>query len=183
MKQLLLILSLSLALSSRALPAPVAGEYIVLVGGPSMHQWEQYKAQPHDHWWANFVHAARVRTEQSAPSSVRTQMITWLVYKPGYVDRGQAGKAGSDRQHQYGPRQVSSETGLFQRRREVINYLNTGQPRGQLKDCRLRIFRSFEQGLFHVRLQQHTSTAPQSVVARIGIEPESTGAILRAALM
>jgi hypothetical protein len=39
-------------------------EWILLIGGPSMHEWEQYKAQPHDHWWANFVHAARLRTEQ-----------------------------------------------------------------------------------------------------------------------
>ena len=40
------------------------GEWIIVVGGVSMRQWEQYKAQPHDHWWANFVHAARIRTEQ-----------------------------------------------------------------------------------------------------------------------
>src|SRR5919204_6490015 len=63
-------------------------EYIMLVGGPSMYQWEKYKAYPHDHWWANFVRAARIRTEQ-----LRTQLgpdapITWLVYKQGYIDRG-----------------------------------------------------------------------------------------------
>jgi hypothetical protein len=29
---------------------PVNGEWIIVVGGVSLHQWEQYKAQPHDHW-------------------------------------------------------------------------------------------------------------------------------------
>jgi len=27
------------------------GEWIILVGGVSLNQWEKYKAQPHDHWW------------------------------------------------------------------------------------------------------------------------------------
>src|ERR1700726_816500 len=88
MKQLLLIFSLSVALSARAFSAPVAGEYIFLVGGPSMYQWEKYKAQPHDHWWANFVRAARIRTEQIRAQYGPDQMITWLIYKPGYIDRG-----------------------------------------------------------------------------------------------
>src|ERR1044071_1821432 len=63
-------------------------EYIILVGGPSLHQWEQYKAQPHDHWWANFVHAARVRTQELRAQLGPDAFITWLVYKPGYIDRG-----------------------------------------------------------------------------------------------
>src|SRR5438034_1275454 len=87
MKRLLLVCCLSMVtLGLRAAP-PGGGEYIILVGGPSMYQWEKYKAFPHDHWWANFVRAARLRTEQ-----LRTQLgpdtkITWLVYKQGYVDR------------------------------------------------------------------------------------------------
>ncbi len=64
MKRFLLICSLSIfALGSKA-ASPASGEYIMLVGGPSMYQWEKYKAYPHDHWWANFVRAARLRTEQ-----------------------------------------------------------------------------------------------------------------------
>ena len=58
---ILILLSLFAAASARA----QQGEYIVLVGGPSLHIWEQYKGPiAHDHWWANFVHSARVRTEQ-----------------------------------------------------------------------------------------------------------------------
>src|SRR5207302_10178236 len=62
MKRLLIIFSLAVAVAVQARGA--SGEYILLVGGPSLHQWEQYKAYPHDHWWANFLHAARLRTEQ-----------------------------------------------------------------------------------------------------------------------
>lgn len=133
MKQLLLILSLSLALSTRALPAPVVGEYVFLVGGPSMHQWEQYKTQPHDHWWANFVHAARLRTEQFRTQLSPDVKITWLVYKQGYVDRAQ-------QDHQDLISLINSvgekfhiDIVYFNKGDEVINYLNNGQPRDQLK--------------------------------------------------
>src|ERR1700736_85895 len=62
-------------------------EYIVLVGGPSLMEWEKYKLQPHDHWWANFVRAARLRTEQIQAQYGQDQMITWLIYRQGYEDR------------------------------------------------------------------------------------------------
>ncbi len=63
------------------------GEYIVVVGGPSLYQWEKYKLYPHDHWWANFCRAARLRTEQLRGYFGPDQQITWLVYKQGYLDR------------------------------------------------------------------------------------------------
>src|SRR4051794_8964157 len=86
-KRLLFVCLLSMVAFGSEAASPVGGEYIVLVGGPSMYQWEKYKAVPHDHWWANFVRAARLRTEQ-----LRTQLgpdakITWLIYKQGYLDR------------------------------------------------------------------------------------------------
>src|SRR5205085_11239705 len=125
---------LFLALLVRVAPAaPVPGENIILVGGPSLMQWEQYKAQPHDHWWANFIHAARIRTEQ-----LRTQLgpdakITWLVYKPGYVDRGK--QDGQDLiadinsvRDKYNLRLI-----YFSHGSEVIDYLNNGEPRAQAK--------------------------------------------------
>src|SRR5436309_14261360 len=65
MKRLWLVVLFSIfALASQGAAPPTSGEYIILVGGPSMYQWEKYKAVPHDHWWANFVRAARLRTEQ-----------------------------------------------------------------------------------------------------------------------
>src|SRR5437868_413265 len=83
----LILLVIAFGLSAQAAPPPKT-EWILLVGGPSMYQWEKYKAQPHDHWWANFVRATRIRTEQLRAEYGPDQMITWLIYKPGYIDRG-----------------------------------------------------------------------------------------------
>ena len=52
-----------------------------------MYQWEKYKAYPHDHWWANFVRAARLRTDQLRAELGPDTKITWLVYRQGYEDR------------------------------------------------------------------------------------------------
>ena len=91
------------------------GEWVLLVGGPSMKQWEQYKAQPHDHWWANFVRAARLRTEQFRDDLGPDAQITWLVYKQGYVDRATQEKqdliASSGR---FATNSISSSSGLAQ---------------------------------------------------------------------
>ena len=66
MKRFLLIASLSiLAQGAKAGDNVPKGEWIIVVGGPSLKEWEQYKAQPHDHWWANFVRAARLRTGET----------------------------------------------------------------------------------------------------------------------
>ena len=65
MKQRLAIFLLTVIIALSA-QAQAQREYIILMGGPSRHEWEQYKSQPHDHWWANFVHAARVRMGEPA---------------------------------------------------------------------------------------------------------------------
>src|SRR3989440_5808703 len=108
-------------------------EWIILVGGPSMHQWEKYKTQPHDHWWANFVHAARLRTEQLRGQLGPDAKITWLVYKQGYLDR-----ASQEHQDLIGlidsvREKFDLNLVWFNAGSEVINYLNNGQPREQLR--------------------------------------------------
>jgi hypothetical protein len=109
------------------------GEYIVVVGGPSLHEWEQYKAEPHDHWWANFVHAARVRTEQLRFELGPDAMITWLVYAPGYRTR-------SNQENQDLISNINSVRDkyhlhlvYFNSGPDMVKYLNSGQPRDQLK--------------------------------------------------
>src|SRR5213075_843236 len=88
MKRPVLVCLLSmLACASQGARPPTSGEYIILIGGPSLYQWEKYKAYPHDHWWANFIRAARIRTEQLRGQYGPNARITWLVYKQGYVDR------------------------------------------------------------------------------------------------
>jgi len=130
-RRLSFLLVLLLLLGGSALAAN--GEYIMVVGGPSMYQWEKYKVYPHDHWWANFVHAARLRTEQ-----VRTQLgpdaqITWLVYKQGYLDR-----ATQEHQDLIGlidsvREKFNLNLVWFHAGSEVIDYLNNGQARNRMK--------------------------------------------------
>src|SRR5215467_15779239 len=84
-RRICLMLALLLALKGSVFAAN--GEYVILVGGPSLYKWEKYKLYPHDHWWANFVRAARLRTEQLRGYFGPDQQMTWLVYKQGYLDR------------------------------------------------------------------------------------------------
>lgn len=135
MKRLVTVIALlGLFLSSWASAAPVTGEYIMLVGGPSLMVWEKYKGEAaHDHWWANFVRAARIRTEQIRAQAGPDVPITWLVYGPGYKDRAQQEKQdlfgfiGSVRD------KFNLKLVYFSKGDEVINYLNNGQPRDTLK--------------------------------------------------
>ena len=72
-------------------PVPTDGEYVIIVGGVSLMEWEKFKAQPHDGWWANFVRAARIRTEQIRAVAPNVP-LTWMVYRPGYVARSKQEK-------------------------------------------------------------------------------------------
>src|SRR5947207_4897080 len=127
MRRFPLLLLILLALCSPGFAGNKAeSEYILLVGGPSMYQWEKYKAQPHDHWWANFVRAARIRTEQLRTALGPDAKITWLVYKQGYIDR-------TKQEHQDLLSYIDSvrekfnlNLVYFQDGTDVINYLNFG---------------------------------------------------------
>jgi len=132
MKRLLPILFLAL-LVRLAPAAPVPGENIILVGGPSLLQWEKYKPIAHDHWWANFVHSARIRTEQIRAAAGPDAMITWLVYAQGYKDR--AAQENQDLISNINSVRDKFHLNLiyFDKGDEVINYLNNGQPRDRLK--------------------------------------------------
>jgi hypothetical protein len=139
MKRLLTICFLfgAITLSQGAIPA---GEYVIVVGGPSLRQWEKYKARPHDHWWANFVRAGRIRTEQLRAELGPDALITWLVYGQGYRDR-----AKQENQDLIGHiNSVRDKYRLnliyFQNGSEVINYLNAGQPRKSIKVAGFEFF-------------------------------------------
>src|ERR1043165_3495907 len=67
-------------------PVPTSGEYVIVIGGVSLKMWEKYKAQPHDNWWANFIRAGRIRTQQ-VQAVAPTLPFTWFVYKPSYIAR------------------------------------------------------------------------------------------------
>ncbi len=131
MKRLLLICAVSIfALASKA-ASPPPGEYIILVGGPSMYQWEKYKVYPHDHWWANFVRAARLRTEQVRAQLGPDAKITWLVYKQGYVDRAKQENQDLISLIDSVREKFNLNLVWFHAGSEVIDYLNNG--RDQMK--------------------------------------------------
>ena len=140
MKRALSLLLFLLCASAMAQTKIPPGEYIIVVGGPSLHAWEKYKAQPHDHWWANFVHAGRVRTEQLRAEFGPDRLITWLVYGQGYKDR-----AVQEKQDLIGHiNSVRDKYHLnliyFRNGSEVINYINNGRPRGELKVAGFEFF-------------------------------------------
>jgi hypothetical protein len=130
------LLALLLVLfATPALRAQTDGEYIILVGGPSLIEWEKYKAHPHDRFWGNFVRAARYRVEQLRRDFGSNVRITWLVYKRGYARRTERQDQGQDHvadilsvRDKYGINLVWVDGGD-----DVINYLNGGVPRDQLK--------------------------------------------------
>ncbi|MFZ1221591.1 MAG: hypothetical protein WAO00_20060 [Chthoniobacterales bacterium] len=129
---ILVLLGVFLVRNASAAAAPAQGEYVLLVGGPSLMVWEKYKQQPHDHWWANFIRAARIRTEQIRTTAPDAK-ITWLVYRQGYKDR-----AAQEKQDLFGF--IDSVRDKFNLKlvyindgKDVINYLNNGQPRDTLK--------------------------------------------------
>lgn len=109
-------------------------EYIILSGGPSLIEWEKYKKEPHDRWWGNFIRTARVRIEQLRQQHGPSARITWLVYRPGYARRAQRqDRADLIRnivsvRDKYGVNLV-----FFSDTTQLINYLNNGQPRSQVK--------------------------------------------------
>jgi hypothetical protein len=132
MKRSLSLLLLFCVLSAAEVRA-ANGEYILVVGGPSLMQWEKYKAQPHDHWWANFVRAARIRTEQIRNEAGPNAMITWLVYGQGYIDRAKQEKQDLISNINSVRDKFHLNLIYFRNGEEVINYINNGQPRDSLK--------------------------------------------------
>lgn len=126
-----LILGILFAVSAKA--SADEKEYIVLSGGPSLIQWEKYKAAPHDLWWMNFIRAARLRIQQLREEHGPDARITWLVYVEGYKRR-QVQEGQNLLSIIYSVRDAYGlNLIMFDRTADVINYLNTGQPRDRVK--------------------------------------------------
>ena len=102
--------------------AEVEREYILVSGGPSLHEWEKFKAEPHDRWWGNFIRSARVRIQEIQAKLGPSAKITWLVHKPSYMRRA----SRQDKQDLIA--NIVSDEGD-----ELIEYLNAGQPRDRVK--------------------------------------------------
>lgn len=140
MKSFLRTLIVLIVLTAPALAAS-GPEHIIVSGGPSLHEWEKYKGAPHDQWWGNFIRSARVRIQQLRQEYGPDARITWLVYKPGYVRRAERqdhadliGNIVSVRD-KYGINLV-----FFDSTDQLINYLNNGLPRDQVKIANFEFF-------------------------------------------
>ena len=128
------LLALFLMVGVLTAKAEVEREYILVSGGPSLHEWEKFKAEPHDRWWGNFIRAARVRIQEIQSKLGQGAKITWLVHKPSYLRRA----SRQDKQDlianivsvrdKYGVKLVWFDEGD-----ELIEYLNAGQPRDRVK--------------------------------------------------
>jgi hypothetical protein len=116
-------------------------EYIVITGGPSLIEWEKLKKVPHDHWWANFAHASRIRLDELRQQFGSEARITWLVYKPSYVRRGSR-QEKRDLINELAS--IQKKTGanmiFFNNQKQLIDYLNAGKPRDQVKIADLEYF-------------------------------------------
>jgi len=85
MKRLILSL-LTLLLVTNMLEA----RHVILCGGPALRKWEDLRVErdQHDRWWANFVRASTLRMDELRRVYGPNAQIVWIVYKPGYVQRG-----------------------------------------------------------------------------------------------
>jgi len=135
-KFLLIVLSAWMGVAGMAAAAPdPTDEFIIVSGGPSLQEWEQYRQEGHRHdrWWGNFIRTARIRIQQMQKVFGDRANITWLVYRPGYDTRStEDGEPLISHiesvRDKYGVRLIWFNTG-----QDVINYLNAGQNRRQVK--------------------------------------------------
>ena len=121
-----------IALGSQAAP-PASGEYIMLVGGPSMYSGKNTRLT-RTIIGGRTLCALRVCARNScAASSGPDPKITWLIYRQGYEDR--AKQEHQDLISLIGTVRDKFNINLvwFGPGHEVINYINNGQPRDQMK--------------------------------------------------
>ena len=127
-------------LSASAHAADPNREYIVICGGVSLHLWEKWKAAPHDGWWMNFVRASRIRIEQIQQEVGPDANITMLCYRPAYLTRSRQ----DNEDHVAKINSVRDAFNIrlvyFDTTTELITYLNSGQPRNQVKIANLEYF-------------------------------------------
>jgi hypothetical protein len=119
-------------------------EYIVISGGPSLIEWEKFKKVPHDHWWANFVRAARIRLGELRERQGDGALITWMVYKTGYMRRGTR-QEKKDLLSDIATVRDKYKVNLvyFGSQRELLDYINGGSsihPRSTWKIADLEYF-------------------------------------------
>ena len=125
------------------------GEYIVVVGGPALCQWENMRTDidQHDKVWYNFVRKAKFRVKELMDKHGRRIEVTMLVFRPGYVSRQtEEGRplvqwVESIRDDYFKKRhQFDMDIVWFDTASELIRYLNSGQNRRKKKIVNFEYF-------------------------------------------
>jgi hypothetical protein len=83
--------SLRLALFSLfALLSQASADHVIMTGGPALRDWENLRVpqDQHDRFWGNFVRASTLRMVEIRKAYGESAPIVWIVYRPGYQDRG-----------------------------------------------------------------------------------------------
>jgi hypothetical protein len=122
-----IILLFLIAFSAKAHAAKGA-EYIIVSGGPALQKFEKYRvpADHHDKWWGNFIRSARIRIEQLRKERGPTANITWLVYRPGYVNRAAEDGAPLLANIESVREKYNIKLVWYSKGQDVISYLNGG---------------------------------------------------------
>lgn len=140
MRTLFVFLLALIGLFSATAGAAANREHVIISGGVSLHVWEKWKAQPHDGWWMNFIRAARIRIQEIQAQDPEAQ-ITWLVFKPSYITRIRQENGNDLIGHINSVRDTYHVKLIyFDRTQQLIDYLNSGQPRGTVKIANLEYF-------------------------------------------
>lgn len=108
-------------------------EYIVVSGGPALRFFEHGKAASHDEYWFNFIDASTMRLQQLKQIIHPGDLLTWLVYRPSYISRGQEMETDLISQVQTKARALGARLIWFNTPDEFIAYLNRGQDRDKVK--------------------------------------------------
>jgi hypothetical protein len=103
-------------------------------GGPALRFYENEKELDHDKYFANFIDAAIFKIRHLQAEIRRGDLLTWLVYRPGYITRSKEQGIDAlgfirDKANSAPPTRLL----WFDNTEQLINYLNRGQDRRKIK--------------------------------------------------
>jgi hypothetical protein len=104
-------------------------ESIVVSGGPAIRFFEHGKKSSHDVFWGNFIVSATFRLKELEQQKAPGDLVTWLVYRPGYERRSMELDADLLSTIQQKADALGVALFWFNNKQELINYLNTGRDR------------------------------------------------------
>jgi hypothetical protein len=145
----LVLLSSAVSAGARDRSKGSSGEYIVVVGGPALRQWEDSRAplEQHDMVWYNFVRKAKFRIKELMDRHGRGTKVTMLVFRPAYESRQAEERRPliqwieSIRDDYFKERHdFDIDLVWFDTAAGLIRYINSGQNRRKLKIANFEYF-------------------------------------------